>query len=206
MEILFFILWIITIFGVVIFITGWIDKYKDLRLEWEEQNILVDTLTCDRDKYKKEIGYLKEQIDNLVAAHDEETQKMVAKYEKRITDAKAKMKVMQESLDALIVKEADYLTSLEESAHREANLINTVEKLEKDLEKANKKKTRSTSKKKKEENGEQLEIAFEKLEEAIENVDESKGYKVTIDDVDIAAGEGEIKCEKKRRRKKGDSE
>lgn len=195
MEIAFLILWIVTIFGAVVYFTNWIDKYKDLRKEWEEQNLLIDTLTCDRDKYKKEIGYLKGQIDSIVITHDEEIQKLTAKYEKKVIDAKAKMKVMQENLDALIVKEADYLTSLEESGMREANLINTVEKLEKDLEKANKKKTRTTAKKKKEENGEQLEIAFEKLEEVIENVN----------DVDIAAGEGEIKCEKKRRRKKGDS-
>lgn len=205
MELLFFILWIVSIFGAVVFLTGWIDKYKDLRLEWEEQNILIDTLTCDRDKYKKEINYLKAQIDNLVTTHDEETQKMVAKYEKKVTDGKTKIKDLQENLDALIIKEASYLTSLEESAHREANLINTVEKLEKDLEAASKKKTRATAKKKKEESGQQLEITW--IDPSDIMVDGTKeGYKVTIDDVEVTPGEGEIKCEKKRRRKKGDSE
>lgn len=197
---------VVTILGGAVFFLNWYSKYNDLRLEWEEQNVLVDTLTCDRDKYKKEISYLRNQIDSIVVTHDEETQKMTAKYEKKIADFKEKLKIAQANVDALTVKEAEYLTSLEESGMREASLINTVEKLEKDLEKATKKKVRTAAKKKKEEKTEeQLEIAFEELEEVIENVDESKGYKVTIDDVDIATGEGEIKCEKKRRRKKGDS-
>ena len=196
-------IYIITVAGLAAFLVMSNLKYKTLKLEWEEMNSDMDVLTSNYNKAKKEISDLQDQNDDLAIKHSEEIQKLIAKYEKKVNDAKAKIKAMQSEIDALLINESNYLTSLEEAAAREASLLNTIDKLEKKIELAAKKKTRAAAKKKKEEESkEQLEIAFEKSEE---DIDISKGFEITIDDVEIAPGEGETKCEKKRGRKKRDN-
>lgn len=181
-------------------------KYKTLKLEWEKMNSDIDVLTCNYSKAKKEISDLQDQNDDLSIRCNNEIQRLTEKYEKRLLQKKSIIKTLDNNYNDLVLKEAEYLTEIANGEFREKSLLDTIAKLEKDLEKATKAKTRSTAKKKKEEKAEeQLEIAFEKLEEAIENVDDNKGFKVTVDDVEIGPGEGEIKCEKKRRRKKGDN-
>ena len=169
-------------------------KYKTLKLEWEEQNSAFDVLTSNYNKAKKEISDLQDQYDDLSIRCNNEIQRLTDKYERK--------------LSAVVLRESEYLTSIEEAAMREANYLNTIADLEKTINEAAAKKERAKAraKKKKEvKTEEQLEEAVEQLGEAIENFAEDKGFKVTIDDVEIAPGEGEIKCEKKRRRKKGEN-
>lgn len=148
-------------------------KYKTLKLEWEEQNSAFDVLTSNYNKAKKEISDLQDQYDDLSIRCNNEIQRLTDKYERK--------------LSAVVLRESEYLTSIEEAAMREANYLNTIANLEKTISEAAAKKERAKAraKKKKEEKVEQLEI--------------------TLEEVEIAPGEGEIKCEKKRRRKKGEN-
>ena len=173
-------------------------EYKNLKAEWEKMNSDMDVLTCNYSKAKKEISDLQDRNDDLSIRCNNEIQMLTEKYEKKLKDTKDKLKAAQANVDALIVKEAGYLTSLEEAAMREASLLNTIEENTKIMERNVKKIARATTKKKKEEKAEQLEIA-------LEEVNEIKGFEFTVDDVEIAPGEGETKCEKKRRRKKGEN-
>lgn len=173
-------------------------KYKTLKLEWEKMNYDMDVLTSNYNKAKKEVSDLQDQNDDLSIRCNNEIQRLTEKYEKKLKDTKDKLKAAQANVDVLIVKEAGYLTSLEEAAMREASLLNTIEENTKIMERNAKKIARATTKKKKEEKAEQLEIA-------LEEVNEIKEFEFAVDDVEIVPGEGEIKCEKKRRRKKGDN-
>ena len=164
-------------------------KYKNLKAEWEKMNSDMDVLTSNYSKAKKEISDLQDRNDELVINYNEEIQKLKDKYEKRIFQKKSIIKTLDNNYNALVLKEAEYLTEIANCEFREKSLLDTIAKLEKDLEKATKAKTRATAKKKKEE----------------EVKDEQIDFTFTVDDVEIAPGEGEIKCEKKRRRKKGDS-
>lgn len=169
-------------------------RYRALKLEWEEMNSEMDVITSNYNKAKKEISDLQDQNDDLAVKHSEEIQKLIVKYEKKLTDAKEKVKAMKAELDGAVINENNCMASLEEAAVREANYLNTIAELEKVISDSAAKKERAKArakkkKEKEEESKEQLEIAFDKLEE-----------------VEIAPGEGEAKCEKKKRgRKKGDS-
>lgn len=45
------------------YITG--QEYRELKAEWEKQNILIDELTLERNKAVKQVKELKSQVYNL---------------------------------------------------------------------------------------------------------------------------------------------
>ena len=177
-------------------------EYKTLKLEWEKMNYDMDVLSSNYNKAKKEISDLQDRNDELVIHYNDEIQELKANYEKKLLQKKSIIKTLDNNYNDLVLKEAQYLTSLEEVSMREANYLNIIADLEKTISEAAAKKERAKArakKKKEEKNEEQLEITFNYC------VTEEEMKKNANENITNKPGEGEIKCEKKRRRKKGDS-
>ena len=51
------------IVNVIRFIFG--IEYRELKAEWEKQNILIDELTLERNRAEKQVKVLKSQVYNL---------------------------------------------------------------------------------------------------------------------------------------------
>ena len=80
-------------------ITG--KAYKELKEEWEKQNIFIDKLTVEKNKYKKEKDHLEEYIEKLEAdinIFSAKLERQKRKHEKEIDDTTEEMQGMIEAL------------------------------------------------------------------------------------------------------------
>lgn len=50
-------------------------EYRELKAEWEKQNILIDELTLERNRAEKQVKALKSQVYNLTRKQTEEKKK-----------------------------------------------------------------------------------------------------------------------------------